>query len=111
MSNPASGRRVFRRAVAQRTERPASALPAGGSANVSAPASWASPLSAEQPRFDKALRRQSKASVGWSVLRFLSDQIFSFLVFVLLARLLAPADIGAFALMAVFAEVFRAIST
>lgn len=68
-------------------------------------------MNAEQPRFDKALRRQSKASVGWSVLRFLSDQIFSFLVFILLARLLAPADIGAFALMAVFAEVFRAIST
>ena len=44
------------------------------------------------------------------MLRFLSDQLFSFLVFVLLARLLAPTDIGAFALMAVFAEVFRAIS-
>ncbi|MCI4592661.1 lipopolysaccharide biosynthesis protein [Sphingobium sp. BYY-5] len=66
---------------------------------------------AVEPRFDTKLRRQSKASVGWSVMRFMSDQVFSFLVFVLLARLLAPGDIGAFALMAVFAEVFRAIST
>lgn len=64
-----------------------------------------------KPRFDTALRKQSKASVGWSVLRFMSDQLFSFVVFVVLARLLAPADLGAFALMAVFAEVFRAIST
>lgn len=63
------------------------------------------------PRFDAKLRRQSKSSIGWSVLRFLSDQFFAFAVFVILARLLAPADIGAFALMAVFAEVFRAIST
>jgi O-antigen/teichoic acid export membrane protein len=71
----------------------------------------AEPRPSPEPRFDKTLRRQSKASVGWSALRFLSDQFFSFLVFVILARLLAPSDIGAFALMAVFAEVFRAIST
>src|SRR3546814_15982214 len=56
------------------------------------------------------LRRQSKHSVGWSIVRFMSDQFFSFVIFVLLARLLTRADIGAFAIMAIFAEVFRTIS-
>lgn len=62
-------------------------------------------------RFDNQLRRQSKHSVGWTIVRFASDQLFSFVVFVLLARLLTRADIGAFALMAIFAEVFRTMST
>src|SRR3546814_17761544 len=61
-------------------------------------------------RFDTNLRRQSKHSVGWSIVRFMSDQFFSFVIFVLLARLLTRADIGAFAIMAIFAEVFRTIS-
>jgi O-antigen/teichoic acid export membrane protein len=67
--------------------------------------------SARGARFDTQLRRQSKHSVGWSIVRFTSDQFFSFVIFVMLARLLAPADIGAFALMAIFAEIFRTIST
>lgn len=62
------------------------------------------------PRFDTRLRQQSKHSIGWTILRFASDQVFSFVVFVLLARLLTRADIGSFALMAIFAEVFRTIS-
>jgi O-antigen/teichoic acid export membrane protein len=62
-------------------------------------------------RFDDRLRRQSRHSIGWTILRFASDQLFSFVVFVLLARLLTRADIGAFALMAIFAEVFRTMST
>lgn len=62
-------------------------------------------------RFDTDLRRQSKHSVGWSIVRFLSDQFFSFVVFVILARLLSRADIGAFAVIAIFAEVFRTVST
>lgn len=66
--------------------------------------------SSQGARFDTQLRKQSKHSIGWSILRFASDQVFSFIVFVLLARLLTRADIGAFALMAIFAEVFRTIS-
>jgi len=62
-------------------------------------------------RFDDALRARSRSSIGWTVLRFLSDQLFSFVVFVILARLLARADIGAFAIMATTAEAFRIIST
>jgi|SRR5688572_1096078 len=41
----------------------------------------------------------------------MSDQLFAFVVFVLLARLLEPSDIGAFAVMLVIAEVFRTLST
>ncbi|HKR16913.1 lipopolysaccharide biosynthesis protein [Rhizorhapis sp.] len=62
-------------------------------------------------RFDKDLRRQSKHSIGWTVVRFMSDQFFSFVVFVLLARLLSRADIGAFAIIAIVSEIFRTIST
>lgn len=69
---------------------------------------YASALAA---RFDTELRRQSKHSVGWSVVRFMSDQFFSFLVFVILARLLTRADIGAFAIMAIVSEIFRTMST
>lgn len=62
-------------------------------------------------RFDTRLRGQSRSSVGWSMLRFASDQLFSFVVFVILARLLSPSDLGAFALMAIFAEVFRTLTS
>ena len=67
--------------------------------------------SAAGARFDTELRRQSKHSVGWSVVRFLSDQFFSFAVFVILARLLSRADIGAFAVIAIVSEIFRTMST
>lgn len=69
-------------------------------------------MNAESPaRFDDGLRTRSRNSIGWTVARFLSDQIFSFVVFVVLARLLTRADIGAFAVMAVTAEAFRIIAT
>ena len=69
-------------------------------------------MSADLPtRFDEGLRARSRSSIGWTVTRFLSDQIFSFVVFVILARLLSRADIGAFAVMAVTAEAFRIIAT
>lgn len=62
-------------------------------------------------RFDVGLRRQSRVSVGWSVMRFLSDQFFSFVVFVVLARILGVNEIGAFAIIAVAADLFRAMSS
>ena len=69
-------------------------------------------MSADLPaRFDDGLRARSRSSIGWTITRFLSDQIFSFVVFVILARLLTRADIGAFAVMAVTAEAFRIIAT
>jgi O-antigen/teichoic acid export membrane protein len=69
-------------------------------------------LNAETPdRFDEKLRARSRSSIGWTVTRFLSDQLFSFVVFVVLARLLSRTDIGAFAVMAATAEAFRIIAT
>ncbi|UVO49037.1 oligosaccharide flippase family protein [Sphingomonas sp. SUN019] len=68
-------------------------------------------MDAERPRFDAELRKRSKGSIGWTLLRFLSDQVFSFIVFVMLARLLTRAEIGAFAVIAITAEAFRIIST
>lgn len=69
-------------------------------------------MNAELPgRFDATLRSRSKRSIGWTVVRFLSDQLFSFIVFVVLARLLSRADIGAFSIMAMTAEAFRIIAT
>lgn len=62
-------------------------------------------------RFDVELRQLSRISVTWSVMRFLSDQFFSFVVFVMLARLLGVAEIGAFAIIAIAADVFRAFSS
>jgi len=69
-------------------------------------------LNAEAPgSFDATLRRRSRSSIGWTVTRFLSDQLFSFIVFVALARLLTRADIGAFSVMAFTAEAFRIVAT
>lgn len=69
-------------------------------------------MNADLPaRFDAGLRARSRSSIGWTITRFLSDQLFSFIVFVILARLLTRADIGAFAVIAVTAEAFRIIAT
>jgi O-antigen/teichoic acid export membrane protein len=65
----------------------------------------------EVAAFDGELRRKTRRSVGWTVARAVSDQFFSFVVFVLLARLLSPADIGIFAMAYVFAEVGRIVAT
>ena len=61
--------------------------------------------------FDGELRRKTRRSVGWTIARAVSDQFFSFVVFVLLAQLLSPADIGIFAMAYVFAEVGRIVAT
>ena len=68
-------------------------------------------MAADPARFDTDLRRRSKSSIGWTLVRFLSDQVFSFIVFVLLARLLSRAEVGAFAVIAVTSEAFRIVST
>lgn len=60
--------------------------------------------------FDSALKRRTSWSVMWTILRQLSEQLFSFLVFVILARLLDQAEIGVFALAYVFTEIGRIIA-
>ena len=65
----------------------------------------------EQPSiYNKDLRNKTRWSILWTVVRIASDHMFSFIVFVLLARLLSPHEIGSFALAMVFTEVSRAIA-
>jgi len=61
--------------------------------------------------FDSELRGKTRRSIGWTTARTLSDQFFSFLVFVVLAQLLSREDIGVFAMAYVFAEIGRIIAT
>lgn len=64
-----------------------------------------------EPTFDATLKRKTWSSIAWTITRSASDQIFSFIVFLLMARLLSKADIGLFAIAFVFAEVGRIIAT
>lgn len=64
-----------------------------------------------EPTFDATLKRKTWGSIAWTIGRSASDQIFSFIVFLILARLLSKADIGLFAIAFVFAEVGRIIAT
>lgn len=61
--------------------------------------------------FDSELRGKTRRSLGWTIGRALSDQLFSLIVFVILARLLSKEDIGVFAMAFVFAEIGRIIAT
>lgn len=61
--------------------------------------------------FDDSLRQKSKTSLGWTVTKALSDQVFSLIIFIMLARLLTKEEIGLFAMVYVFSEVGRIIAT
>ncbi len=61
--------------------------------------------------FDESLRKKSKTSLGWTVARALSDQVFSLVIFIMLARLLTKEEIGIFAMVYVFSEVGRILAT
>ncbi len=61
--------------------------------------------------FDDSLRQKSKTSLGWTVTKALSDQVFSLVIFIMLARLLTKEEIGIFAMVYVFSEVGRIIAT
>ena len=65
----------------------------------------------ERNRYNGSLRRKTRASILWTLVRIASDQVFSFLVFVTLARLLSRDEIGIFALAYAVAEVGRIIAT
>jgi O-antigen/teichoic acid export membrane protein len=60
--------------------------------------------------YDNTLRRKTRWSILWTVLRILSDQVFAFVIFVILARLLSPAEFGIFAIAQAVAEIGRAIA-
>lgn len=63
------------------------------------------------PEFDPVLRGKTRRSIGWTITRTLSDQLFSFAVFVVLAQLLSREEIGVFAMAYVFAEIGRIVAT
>ncbi len=60
--------------------------------------------------YNDTLRRKTRWSILWTILRILSDQVFAFVVFVVLARLLSPADFGIYAIAQAVAEIGRAIA-
>lgn len=56
------------------------------------------------------LKRQALGGAAWSVARFGGEQVFRFVVFAFLARLLTPSDFGLFALSLVFVDVGRILA-
>lgn len=63
------------------------------------------------PTFDQQLRRQTRRSIFWTMGQAAGDQLFSFAVFVLLARLLDKPAIGTFAIAFVFMDIGRNLAT
>jgi O-antigen/teichoic acid export membrane protein len=64
----------------------------------------------EPTRYDEELRKKTRGSIVWTVVRIASDQVFSFAIFVILARLLSPHEVGIFALAIAFSEIGRIIA-
>jgi O-antigen/teichoic acid export membrane protein len=71
---------------------------------------YPAPSGDEPSLYDEDLRRKTRWSILWTVVRITSDQLFSFVVFVILARLLSPAEFGTFALAIAFSEISRVIA-
>lgn len=63
------------------------------------------------PEFDRSLKRRTVTSIAWTMGQAAGDQLFSFLVFVLLARLLDKDAIGTFAIAFVFMDIGRNLAT
>ena len=63
------------------------------------------------PSFDHQLKRQTLRSIFWTMGQAAGDQLFSFAVFVLLARLLDKPAIGTFAIAFVFMDIGRNLAT
>ena len=63
------------------------------------------------PAFDRKLKRQTLRSIFWTMGQAAGDQLFSFAVFVMLARLLDKPAIGTFAIAFVFMDIGRNIAT
>lgn len=57
------------------------------------------------------LKRQALGGAGWGVARFGSEQVFRFVIFMFLARMLSPRDFGIFALASIFVDVGKVITS
>jgi O-antigen/teichoic acid export membrane protein len=68
------------------------------------------PQGDEPSLYDEDLRKKTRWSILWTIVRIASDQAFSFIIFVILARLLSPAEFGTFALAVAFSEISRLIA-
>src|SRR3546814_106365 len=108
--NSAAAQVSARDRPALRTVRPPPPRPRPGAVDalMDARASETSPAA---PEFDLELRGKTRRSIGWTITRTLSDQLFSFTVFVVLAQLLTREEIGIFAMAYVFAEIGRIVAT
>lgn len=58
-----------------------------------------------------SIKHKAVSSTLWTMARIFFDQVFSFLVFVVVARILGPADVGLFALGMIVVEFGRIFST
>ncbi len=58
-----------------------------------------------------SVKHQAISSTLWTVARVVLDQVFSLLVFVVVARLLGPVEVGLFALGMIVSEMGRIFST
>ncbi|WP_374310924.1 lipopolysaccharide biosynthesis protein [Dongia sp.] len=63
-----------------------------------------------QGSYDSELRRKTRVSILWVAVRLASNQLFAFIVFVVLARILSPHDIGTFAIVTLFSEFGRILA-
>ena len=63
------------------------------------------------PAFAQQLKRQTLRSIVWTMAQAAGDQLFSFAVFVMLARLLDKPAIGTFAIAFVFMDIGRNFAT
>src|SRR3546814_13456993 len=95
--NSAAAQVSARDRPALRTVRPPPPRPRPGAVDalMDARASETSPAA---PEFDLELRGKTRRSIGWTITRTLSDQLFSFTFFVVLALLLPRQESGLFAM-------------
>lgn len=66
---------------------------------------------AESAAFDPHLKQRTSKSIFWTMGQVAGDQLFSFFVFVVLARLLDKTAIGTFAIAFIIADIGRAFAT
>jgi hypothetical protein len=65
----------------------------------------------DQGTYNSELKKKTRSSVAWTALRLASNQLFAFVVFVALARLLSPHEIGTFAIVTLFSELGRILAS
>jgi O-antigen/teichoic acid export membrane protein len=60
--------------------------------------------------YDKGLKAKTRRSIGWLLGETVVEQIFSFLIFVLMARVLPMEDLGTFAIIFVIMDIGRTVA-